>query len=67
MLDWVVCVQGLVSFLLPCFAVDHLYLYCDEYLSSEVETPLTEGEAPRPPFWFPGALLFLGLFGSVDL
>ncbi|XP_046890933.1 nuclear pore complex protein Nup160 [Hypomesus transpacificus] len=34
--------KGLVSFLLPCFAVDHLYLYCDEYLSSEVETPLTE-------------------------
>lgn len=36
--------QGFVSFLLPCFAVDHLYLSYDEYLFSEEETPLTEGE-----------------------
>uniref|UniRef100_A0A665UIY1 Nucleoporin 160 n=1 Tax=Echeneis naucrates TaxID=173247 RepID=A0A665UIY1_ECHNA len=34
--------KGLVSFLLPCFAVDHLYLSCDEYLLSEEETPITE-------------------------
>ncbi|XP_042369608.1 nuclear pore complex protein Nup160-like, partial [Plectropomus leopardus] len=35
--------KGFVSFLLPCFAVDHLYLSYDEYLSSEDETPITEG------------------------
>lgn len=34
--------KGFVSFLLPCLAVDHLYLSYDEYLSSEVETPVTE-------------------------
>ncbi|XP_033933225.1 nuclear pore complex protein Nup160, partial [Pseudochaenichthys georgianus] len=34
--------QGFVSFLLPCFAVDHLYLSYDEYLSSEEETPIAE-------------------------
>ncbi|CAM4735240.1 unnamed protein product [Leuciscus chuanchicus] len=39
-----VCVlkKGFVSFLLPCFAVDHLYLSSDEYLSSEEETPIAE-------------------------
>lgn len=35
--------QGFVSFLLPCFAVDHLYLSYDEYLFSEEETPIAEG------------------------
>lgn len=40
-----VCVfQGFVSFLLPCFAVDHLYLSYDEYLFSEEETPISEGK-----------------------
>ncbi|GLD70676.1 nuclear pore complex protein Nup160 isoform X2 [Lates japonicus] len=34
--------KGLVSFLLPCFAVDHLYLSYDEYLFSEDETLVTE-------------------------
>ncbi|XP_062856315.1 nuclear pore complex protein Nup160 isoform X2 [Trichomycterus rosablanca] len=34
--------KGLVSFLLPCFAVDHLYLCPDEYLFSEEETPVAE-------------------------
>ncbi|TMS01076.1 nuclear pore complex protein Nup160 [Larimichthys crocea] len=34
--------KGFVSFLLPCFAVDHLYLSYDEYLSSEEDTPITE-------------------------
>ncbi|KAL6106123.1 nup160 [Pungitius sinensis] len=34
--------KGFVSFLLPCFAVDHLYLSSDEYLFSEEETPITE-------------------------
>ncbi|XP_035252589.1 nuclear pore complex protein Nup160 [Anguilla anguilla] len=34
--------KGFVSFLLPCFAVDHLYLSSDDYLSSEDETPVTE-------------------------
>ncbi|KAM7003163.1 LOW QUALITY PROTEIN: nuclear pore complex protein Nup160 [Tautogolabrus adspersus] len=34
--------KGFVSFLLPCFAVDHLYLSYDEYLFSEEDTPLTE-------------------------
>ncbi|XP_062271162.1 nuclear pore complex protein Nup160-like, partial [Scomber scombrus] len=34
--------KGFVSFLLPCLAVDHLYLSCDEYLFSEDETPVTE-------------------------
>ncbi|CAJ1055772.1 nuclear pore complex protein Nup160 [Xyrichtys novacula] len=34
--------KGFVSYLLPCFAVDHLYLSFDEYLSSEEDTPLTE-------------------------
>uniref|UniRef100_A0A8C1L9U3 Nucleoporin 160 n=1 Tax=Cyprinus carpio TaxID=7962 RepID=A0A8C1L9U3_CYPCA len=39
-----VCVlkKGFVSFLLPCFAVDHLYLSSDEYLFSEEETPIAE-------------------------
>ncbi|XP_056108033.1 nuclear pore complex protein Nup160 isoform X1 [Rhinichthys klamathensis goyatoka] len=39
-----VCVlkKGFVSFLLPCFAVDHLYLSSDEYLISEEETPIAE-------------------------
>lgn len=42
-----VCVfQGFVSFLLPCFAVDHLYLSYDEYLLSEEDTPITEGKPP---------------------
>lgn len=36
--------QGFVSFLLPCFAVDHLYLSYDEYLFSEDETPIAEGD-----------------------
>lgn len=36
--------QGFVSFLLPCFAVDHLYLSSDEYLFSEEETPIAEGK-----------------------
>lgn len=40
-----VCVfQGFVSFLLPCFAVDHLYLSYDEYLLSEEDTPISEGK-----------------------
>uniref|UniRef100_A0A3Q3W6F3 Uncharacterized protein n=1 Tax=Mola mola TaxID=94237 RepID=A0A3Q3W6F3_MOLML len=34
--------KGFVSFLLPCFAVDHLYLSYDEYLLSEEETPICE-------------------------
>ncbi|XP_026220910.1 nuclear pore complex protein Nup160 isoform X2 [Anabas testudineus] len=34
--------KGFVSFLLPCFAVDHLYLCYDEYLFSEEETPITD-------------------------
>ncbi|KAK0152332.1 Nuclear pore complex protein Nup160 [Merluccius polli] len=34
--------KGFVSYLLPCFAVDHLYLSCDEYLFSEEETAITE-------------------------
>uniref|UniRef100_A0A1A7YTS7 Nucleoporin 160kDa n=1 Tax=Iconisemion striatum TaxID=60296 RepID=A0A1A7YTS7_9TELE len=34
--------KGFVSFLLPCFAVDHLYLSYDEYLISEEETPITD-------------------------
>ncbi|XP_049929502.1 nuclear pore complex protein Nup160 [Epinephelus moara] len=34
--------KGFVSFLLPCFAVDHLYLSYDEYLFSEEETPIAE-------------------------
>ncbi|XP_056307658.1 nuclear pore complex protein Nup160-like [Danio aesculapii] len=39
-----ICVlkKGFVSFLLPCFAVDHLYLSSDEYLFSEEETPIAE-------------------------
>ncbi|XP_069384946.1 nuclear pore complex protein Nup160 isoform X2 [Paralichthys olivaceus] len=36
--------KGSVSFLLPCFAVDHLYLSSDEYLFSEEETPVTEDQ-----------------------
>uniref|UniRef100_A0A8C7N882 Nucleoporin 160 n=1 Tax=Oncorhynchus kisutch TaxID=8019 RepID=A0A8C7N882_ONCKI len=33
----IVCVlkKGFVSFLVPCFAVEHLYLYFDEYLFSD--------------------------------
>ncbi|KAM3610070.1 uncharacterized protein V6R79_024806 [Siganus canaliculatus] len=34
--------KGFVSFLLPCFAVDHLYLSYDEYLCSEEDTPIAE-------------------------
>ncbi|XP_029010164.1 nuclear pore complex protein Nup160 isoform X2 [Betta splendens] len=34
--------KGFISFLLPCFAVDHLYLSYDEYLFSEEETPITD-------------------------
>ncbi|KAM4572900.1 nuclear pore complex protein Nup160 isoform 2-T2 [Odontesthes bonariensis] len=34
--------KGYLSFLLPCFAVDHLYLSCDAYLMTEEETPITE-------------------------
>ncbi|CAN9498665.1 unnamed protein product [Ophioblennius macclurei] len=34
--------KGFVSFLLPCFAVDHLYLSYDQDLSSEEDTPITE-------------------------
>ncbi|XP_036390935.1 nuclear pore complex protein Nup160 [Megalops cyprinoides] len=34
--------KGFVSFLVPCFAVDHIYLSSDEYLSSDDETPITE-------------------------
>ncbi|XP_028306669.1 nuclear pore complex protein Nup160 [Gouania willdenowi] len=39
-----VCVlrKGFVSFLLPCFAVDHLYLSNEQYLSTEEDTPITE-------------------------
>ncbi|XP_066505753.1 nuclear pore complex protein Nup160 isoform X2 [Hoplias malabaricus] len=36
--------KGSVSFLLPSFAVDHLYLTADEYLFSEEETPVAEGD-----------------------
>uniref|UniRef100_A0A8C8HBT5 Nuclear pore complex protein Nup160 n=1 Tax=Oncorhynchus tshawytscha TaxID=74940 RepID=A0A8C8HBT5_ONCTS len=32
--------KGFVSFLLPCFAVDHMYLSFDEYLFSEEDTPV---------------------------
>ncbi|XP_047189332.1 nuclear pore complex protein Nup160 isoform X2 [Scophthalmus maximus] len=34
--------KGLVSFLLPCSAVDHLYLCSDESLMSEEETLITD-------------------------
>uniref|UniRef100_A0AAQ5XKG0 Nucleoporin 160 n=1 Tax=Amphiprion ocellaris TaxID=80972 RepID=A0AAQ5XKG0_AMPOC len=34
--------KGFVSFLLPCFAVDHLYLSYEQYLFSEEETPVAE-------------------------
>ncbi|MBN3303741.1 NU160 protein, partial [Amia calva] len=34
--------KGFMSFLVPCFAVDHLYLSSDDNLSSEEETPLAE-------------------------
>uniref|UniRef100_A0A4W4DVH5 Nucleoporin 160 n=1 Tax=Electrophorus electricus TaxID=8005 RepID=A0A4W4DVH5_ELEEL len=39
-----VCVlkKGFVSFLLPCFAVDHLYLSSEEHLFSEEDTPISE-------------------------
>nr|XP_055048716.1 nuclear pore complex protein Nup160 [Misgurnus anguillicaudatus] len=39
-----VCVlkKAFVSFLLPCFAVDHLYLSSDEYFSTEEDTPIAE-------------------------
>ncbi|XP_056595855.1 nuclear pore complex protein Nup160 isoform X2 [Triplophysa dalaica] len=39
-----VCIlkKAFVSFLLPCFAVDHLYLSSDEYFFSEEETPIAE-------------------------
>lgn len=36
--------QGFLSYLLPCFAVDHLYLSHDQYLLSEEETPVAEGK-----------------------
>lgn len=42
-----VCFQGFVSFLLPCFAVDHLYLSYDDYLLSDDETLVTEGNAAQ--------------------
>lgn len=51
--------QGFVSFLLPCFAVDHLYLSDDDYLFSEEDTPITEGgpslHCPTPRCLFTGA------------
>ncbi|XP_039860058.1 nuclear pore complex protein Nup160 [Simochromis diagramma] len=34
--------KGFLSYLLPCFAVDHLYLSHDQYLLSEEETPVAE-------------------------
>ncbi|KAM9753725.1 nuclear pore complex protein Nup160-like [Menidia menidia] len=34
--------KGFLSFLLPCFAVDHLYLSSDEHLLTEDETPMAE-------------------------
>lgn len=34
--------KGFVSFLLPCFAVDHLYLSYDQYLMSEEDTPISD-------------------------
>uniref|UniRef100_A0A3B5R5G7 Nucleoporin 160 n=1 Tax=Xiphophorus maculatus TaxID=8083 RepID=A0A3B5R5G7_XIPMA len=34
--------KGFVSFLLPCFAVDHLYLSLDPYLLSEEDTPISD-------------------------
>ncbi|XP_072290755.1 nuclear pore complex protein Nup160 [Eucyclogobius newberryi] len=34
--------KGFVSFLLPCFAVDHLHLSYDKYLSVEDETPIAD-------------------------
>lgn len=34
--------KGFVSFLLPCFAVDHLCMSYDDYLFSEEETPISE-------------------------
>ncbi|KAM6973336.1 nuclear pore complex protein Nup160 [Aplochiton taeniatus] len=34
--------KGFVSFLLPCYAVDHLYLSYDESLFSEEETPIAD-------------------------
>uniref|UniRef100_A0A3Q2PVR1 Nucleoporin 160 n=1 Tax=Fundulus heteroclitus TaxID=8078 RepID=A0A3Q2PVR1_FUNHE len=34
--------KGFVSFLLPCFAVDHLYLSYDQYLQSEEDTPISD-------------------------
>ncbi|XP_057184920.1 nuclear pore complex protein Nup160 isoform X1 [Triplophysa rosa] len=39
-----VCIlkKAFVSFLFPCFAVDHLYLSSDEYFLSEEETPIAE-------------------------
>ncbi|KAK7883821.1 hypothetical protein WMY93_026944 [Mugilogobius chulae] len=33
---------GFVSFLLPCFAVDHLHLSYDKYMILEEETPIAE-------------------------
>lgn len=37
-----------MSFLLPCFAVDHMYLSFDEYLFSEEDTPVSEGKDLSP-------------------
>ncbi|XP_037539262.1 nuclear pore complex protein Nup160 [Nematolebias whitei] len=34
--------KGFVSFLLPCFAVDHLYLSSDEYLFFEEDMPVAD-------------------------
>ncbi|KAG2462145.1 nuclear pore complex protein Nup160 [Polypterus senegalus] len=34
--------KGFISFLVPCFAVDHLYLSSDDQLVTEDETPLTD-------------------------
>ncbi|XP_051916119.1 nuclear pore complex protein Nup160 [Hippocampus zosterae] len=34
--------KGFISFLLPCFAIDHLYLSSDEHFLSEDDVPLAE-------------------------
>uniref|UniRef100_A0A3Q2CWA9 Nucleoporin 160 n=1 Tax=Cyprinodon variegatus TaxID=28743 RepID=A0A3Q2CWA9_CYPVA len=39
--------KGFVSFLLPCFAVDHLYLSYDQYLLSEEDTPISDPDVAR--------------------
>lgn len=45
--------QGFVSFLLPCFAVDHLCMSYDDYLFSEEETPISEGQLEEHTHRFP--------------